>query len=214
MTFGANFVQPPRVATWLVSLFTAAEEEASMLGDLLEEFSHIVLKSGTTAARKWYWRQAVKTVAHLVGAGFRVAPWSTTAAVVGGYFLLSVVSGLPDKVLSAVTDRYLSYWSAHFKAYMFWATDGMLVVHLIGSTLVGCVVALVAKGREMVATMTLSLLLCAMSAAAYFAWVATHWPTDDALPWMLWQCSGPFAIVVGGAIVRTRRAATPLPSNS
>jgi hypothetical protein len=113
---------------------------------------------------------------------------------------------LPDKVLSVVTDRYLAYWSSHFPAYMFWATDGMLIAHLILSMLVGCIVAFAAKGREMVATMTLGLVLTAMVGVAYFGWVAEHWPIDMALSWMLFQCSGPFAIVLGGAIVRTRRA--------
>jgi hypothetical protein len=65
-------------------------------------------------------------------------------------------------------------------------------------------VALVAKGREMVATMTLALILCALSGAA-LVWVAMHQPVDVA--WMLWLCADPIAIVVGGAIVRTRRSA-------
>lgn len=214
MTSQTDFVQPPRIATWLVNLFTPADEGESILGDLLEEFSQLASKAGVAFARRWYWRQTVKTIAHLFGSGFRVAPWSTTAAVVGGYLLGALVGGLPDKVLLAVTDRYLAYWSNHFKAYMFWATDGMLIGHLILSMLVGCIVALVAKGREMVATMTLALVLCALIGAA-LVWVAMHRPMDDALWWMLWQCSGPFAIVVGGVIVRTRRSAsTTLPSRA
>ena len=150
----------------------------------------------------------MKTIAHLFGTGFRVAPWSTSAAVVGGYLLGSFVTGLPDKVLSAVTDRYLGYWSNHFNAYMFWATDGMWIAHLILSMLVGCIVALAAKGREMVATMTLGLVLCAMVGVAYFAWVAKHWPMDLALSWMLFQCTRPFATIVGGVVVRTHRSAS------
>jgi hypothetical protein len=205
MTSAADFVQPPRVATWLVNLFTSSEEE-SITGDLQEEFSQLAKKSGLAFARRWYWRQTLKTIAHLFGSAFRVAPWSTTAVVVGGFFLLPFVSQLPDKVLSVVTDRYLAYWSNHFSAYMFLATDGMLIAHLILSMLVGCIVAFATKGREMVATMTLGLVLSAMAGVAYFGWVAEHWPIDMALSWMLFQCSGPFAIVLGGAIVRTRRA--------
>ena len=163
--------------------------------------------SGVAFASRWYWRQTVKTIAQLAGAGFRGAPWSTTAAVVGGLFLMHFVGGLPDKVLSAVTDRYLTYWSNHFKAYVFWATDGMLIAHLILSMFVGCMVAVAAKGREMVATMTLSLVLFGLAVPAYFAVVAENWLMGEALWWMLFQCAGPFAIVIGGAIVRTRRSA-------
>jgi hypothetical protein len=212
MTSAADFVRPPRVATWLVNLFTSSEEE-SISGDLQEEFSQLEKKSGLAFARRWYWRQTLKTIAHLFGGAFRAAPWSTTAIVVGGFLLLQFASRLPDKVLSVVTDRYLAYWSNHFSAYMFWATDGMLIAHLIVSMFVGCIVAFAAKGREMVATITLDLVLSAMMGVAYFGWVAGHWPMHMALLWILFQCSGPFAIVLGGAIVRTRRAtAKPRPS--
>lgn len=204
------FVQPPLLATWLINLFTPADDPESILGDLLEEFSELASKSGVAFARRWFWRQTIRTIAHLAGSGFRAAPWSTTAAVVGGFLLGKFVSGLPDKLLSAVTDRYLSYWSAHFKFYMFWATEGMLIAHLLLSMFVGGVVAMAAKGREMVATMTLSLILCAMIGAAW-VWVGMHGPMD--VTWMLWSSAGPFAIAVGGAIVRMRRsAATVRPS--
>jgi hypothetical protein len=205
-----HFVQPPRIATWLVDLFTLPEEE-SILGDIVEEFSQLALRSGVPFARRWYWRQTVKTIAHLFGTGFRVAPWSTAAAVVGGFLLLRFASGLPDKVLSVITDRYLAFWSTHFQAYM-WVLKGMVIGHLMASLFVGCMVALVAKGKEMVATMTLALVLCTLIGAA-LVWVATHLPIDVA--WMLWSCADPLAIVVGGAIVRTRRsAATTQPSGA
>jgi hypothetical protein len=209
MTSQADFVRPPRIAIWLVKLFASAEEE-SILGDLLEEYSNLALKSGVAFARRWYWRQAVKTIAYLGGTGFRGAPWSTAAAVIGGFVLHRFVSGLPDKILSAVTDRYLAFWSTHFKAYI-WMLNGMSIEHLIGAMLVGCVVALAAKGRELIATMTLALVLCALIGAA-FVWVATHRPMDVA--WMLWSCADPFAIVIGGAIVRMRRSAAATPPSS
>jgi hypothetical protein len=209
MTSTADFVQPPRIASGLLNLFTPPDEEESVLGDLLEEFSLLASKSGVAFARSWYWRQAVKTIVHLFGTSFRVAPWSTTAAVVGGFLLHRFVSGLPDKLLSAVTDKYLFYWSAHFQAYM-WILKGMLIAHLILWMFVGCMVAMVAKGREMVATMTLVLVQCALIGTAW-VWVAMHRPMGVA--WMLWSCAGPCAIVLGGAIVRMlRSAAKALPS--
>lgn len=211
MTSPADFVQPPRVASWLLNLFTPPDEEESILGDLLEEFSLLASKSGVAFARSWYWRQAVKTTVHLFGTAFRVAPWSTTAAVVGGFLLHRFVSGLPNKLLSAVTDKYLFYWSAHFQAYL-WMLKGLLIAHLILWIFVGCMVALVAKGREMVATMTLVLAQCALIGTAW-VWVAMHGPMGVA--WMLWSCAGPCAIVLGGAIVRMlRSAAKPLPSGA
>ena len=203
MTPRGDFSRPPRIATWLIKLFVSAEEE-SILGDLLEEYSDLVSKSGAAFARRWYWRQAVKTVGHLGGTGSRGAPWSTIAAVIGGFVLHGFVSGLPDKILSAVTDRYLAFWSTHFKAYI-WLLNGMPIEHIIGSMFVGCVVAWAAKGREMIATMTLALVFCTSISTA-LVWVSVHRPMAFFLAGMLWSCADPIAIVVGGIIVRTRRS--------
>lgn len=206
MTPQANFAQPPRIAVWLVNLFTPSETAESILGDLVEEFTHLASKSGIVGARSWFWRQSLKTVAHLFRTGFRAAPWSTTGAVVVGFLLLRFLSGLPDKVLSAVTDRYLAYWSVHFKAYMFFATDGMLIAHLLASIFVGCMVGLAAKGREMVATVTLSLFLYALAGIAVLAIVmADRTGGVSFLRFLTGQFPDSLAIVIGGAIVRIRR---------
>jgi hypothetical protein len=211
MTSAEDFVLPPHSASWLLNLFIPPDEEESIMGDLLEEFSLLASKSGVAFARRWYRRQAVKTIVHLFSTAFRVAPWSTTAAVLGGLLLYRFASGLPDRLLSAVTDKYLFYWSAHFQTYL-WMLRGMLAAHLILGMFVGCMVALVAKGREMVATMTLVLVPCALIGTAW-VWVAMHRPMDVA--WMLWSCADPCAVVLGGAIIRMlRSAAKPLPSRA
>jgi hypothetical protein len=41
MTAQTYFVQPPRIATWLLNLFTPVGEAESILGDLLEEYYHL-----------------------------------------------------------------------------------------------------------------------------------------------------------------------------
>ena len=211
MTSVSDFVQPPRLSSWLLNLFTPPDEEETIVGDLLEEFSLLASKSGVAFARSWYRRQVMKTLVHLFGTAFRVAPWSTTVAVLGGLLLYRFASGLPDKLLSAVTDKYLFYWSAHFQAYL-WVLKGMLPAYLILRMFVGCMVALVAKGKEMVATMTLALVPFALIGAAS-VWVATHGVMGVA--WMLWSCADPCAVVLGGAIVRMfRSAAKPLPSRA
>ncbi len=195
-------IQPPCIAAWLIGLFTSDREAESIPGYLLEEFSHLVSKAGVAVARRWYWRQTTRTIAHLAGAAFYSAPWLMAAVVVGGFWLHGFVSGLPDKALALVTDRYLMFWSSHFQAYL-WVLNGMGIAHVMGSLLVGCIVALVAKGREMVATVTLALVYCALIVAA-LAWAVTHRRIEGA--WMLWSCAAPLAIVVGGVIVRTRRS--------
>src|SRR5881394_208843 len=106
MMLRTPFVRPPRVAIWLVDLFTPDEDAEAIQGDLLEEYSELALKSGVASARRWYWRQSVKTIAHLMGTGFRVAPWSVAGAVVGGFLLLwlGFGFGLPELATLAVLD--------------------------------------------------------------------------------------------------------------
>lgn len=210
MTSRTYFVGPPHIAAWLVSLFTSAREAESILGDLLEEFLQVASKSSVSDARSWYWRQTVKTIAHLVSSGFFVAPWWTAAAVVGGLFLERFVCALPEKAIFAVLIRYRVF-DHHLNAYLFFASTGIQIGRVVSSLLVGCIVALVAKGREMAATTILNLVLCGMVAVASFVWVSRG---QYFILWTLpWHAGGWLAIAVGGAIVRTRRSGTiSLPS--
>jgi len=90
----------------------------------------------------------------------------------------------------------------------------MLIAHLLLSMFVGGVVALAAKGREMLATMALGLVLCAMGVAGCLVMVART--GDPAFLRMLaLQFADSFAMAIGGAIVRRRRLATAsLPSKA
>lgn len=210
MTAQTNIVQPPRFATWLVNLFISAQGE-SIVGDLFEEFCLLASRSGVAFARRWYWRQTVKTIGHLIVAGFRGAPASITAIVIAGFFLHGFVLRLPEKLLSALTDRYLAFWSTHFEAYV-WLLNGISVELIVASMFVGCMVALAAKGREMIAATMLALVFGVLIGSAW-VWIGTHGPISAA--WMLWSCSDPVAILVGAAMVRSRRsAAKPLPSSA
>jgi hypothetical protein len=203
MTSQADFTHPPRIATSLIKLFVSAEEE-SILGDLLEEYSDLALKSGVPVARRWYWRQVLKTTAHLAGNGFRRAPWSTAAIAVGGVLLLRFVSVLPERAIFAVLEKY-QVAEHHFDAYVFFATDGIAIGNVVAALFVGCIVGLAAKGREMVIAMALGLILCLMTIAASLVWVGSGQASIMCmLPWYFADC---FAIVIGGAIVRRCRLA-------
>jgi hypothetical protein len=203
-----HLVQPPRTAVWLVSLFTFGEAADSILGDLLEEFSHLAAKSGVAFARRWYWRQVLKSIVHLIGSVYRVAPWSTSAAVVGGFLLRRLVAGLPERAIFALIDRY-QIFEFHFETYKFLASTGIDIGHLILFLFVGFVVALGARGREMAPAMTLALIYAVMAFVASLVWVTRT--GDAALLWRLtWCFADSFALVVGAAIVRTWRTAPTL----
>jgi hypothetical protein len=207
-------VQPPRIAAGLVNLFTPAKDADLLIGDLHEEFSQLASTSGVAIARGWYWRQALKTTTHLVCAAFRTAPWSTTAAVAGGFLLRRLIAGVPEHAIFAVLERYQVY-DHHFKVYAFFASTGIGICHVFSLLFVGCVVALAARGREMAATTTLSLIYGAMIGLALLVWM-TERPGHEYYLWMLpWNLADLFAIVFGGAIVRMRRSpANTLPSGA
>jgi uncharacterized membrane protein len=79
---------------------------------------------------------------------------------------------------------------------------------VIASLFIGCIVALAAKRREVVATMTLVAVLCATTTVAVLLSVAKG-HSSILWMWMLrflpWHFANWFAIVIGGAIVRMRR---------
>ena len=205
----SSFVPPPRPAAWLVSLFANGEAAESILGDLLEEYSHHASQSGVAFARRWYWRQTVKTAAQLAAGGFRAAPWSTSAVIAGGFLLRKFSARLVEPAIFGVLHRY-QVFENHFAVYRFFASTGIDLGHLVSFLLVGLIVALVARRKEMVATMALALIFGVMNALAALVWISAG---DAALLWRLpWFFADPFVIVLGGAIVRSRRfALTPRP---
>jgi len=205
MTAQQHFRQLPRTAVWLLDLFTPAEQAESIQGDLLEEFSLLALKSGISSARRWYWRQTVKTVLQLVSVSFITAPWLTALPVIGGLLMGRLFGPMVEPAIFAVIERY-QVAEHHFSTYMLLASTGIDVGHLITFLLIGFAVAFASKQREMVATITLALIHWAMVVVASVYVVTTT--GNDALLWRLtWYFADCFVIVLAGAIVRMHRLA-------
>lgn len=211
MVTKSSLVQPPRLAVWLVNLFTPYEQSESILGDLLEEFSDLAVKSGMAFARRWYWRQSVRTVAHLIGSGFRGGPWQIAGAVVVGFLLYFLCGGRLEEAVVAVLNfgRH-----PHHNPYYTWSQAqarlrlieyGDLVGHFLLSLFIGCIVTLAVKGREMVAAITLAFVLWVPAMGFFLVWSARHGPF---LPLQLiTPLSDSIMIVMGALIVRKIRSA-------
>ena len=217
MVTESYLIQPPRLAGWLVNLFTPYEQSDSILGDLLEEFSDLASKSGMVFARRWYWRQSVTTVAHLIGSGFRSGPWQIAGVVVVGFLLHFFCGGRLEEVVVAVLnfgrhphDNPYYTWS-QAQARIRLIVYGDLVGQFLLSLFIGCIVAVAVKGREMVAAITLAFVLWAPAMAFFLVWSARHGPF---LPLQLiTPLSSSIMIVIGGGIVRKiRSAAAPRPT--
>jgi hypothetical protein len=201
MTSQPNPDLPPRSAEWLINLFANAEEE--ILGDLSEEFLLLASQSGNAFARRWYWRQMLKSLPHLVSSGFRASPWLITAAVAAGFLLRRLVARLPEFATFSLIDRFDIY-EHHFSVYRFLASTALDIEHALTFLLVGCVVGLLAKRREMPAAIALATIFGGMAVLGSVSFVIRG--GDYTSLWRLsWYFTDALAVVLGGIIVRTAR---------
>jgi hypothetical protein len=206
-----SLVSPPRLAAWLIDLFTPNEQTESILGDLLEEFSGLASKSGPASASRGYWRQSAKTIVHLVGLGFRVAPWSIVGAVLVAYLLLVFGASLPEEVIVRLIHFRRHHVTPYYNqtqlaTYVLWFSTSILIGRLLMSLIIGCLVALAAKGREMAATMMLGLFSGASVGVFLLVGVLKRPQNPYLLPFLFDQFAHSIAIVVGGIVIRESRS--------
>lgn len=131
---------------------------------------------------------------------------------------------LYGEAMESVLDRYVYEYLSDLGSrhpsrnvateYMFWMTRGWLVGRVLVATLIGTIVALAAKGREM--TVALTLFMIVLGIVLSLVGVATNGDYEFLFLWALpTVLADAIPIVVGGAIVRTlRSAATTRPSTA
>jgi uncharacterized membrane protein len=110
---------------------------------------------------------------------------------------------LVEPTIFGVIERY-QIPEHHFSAYVFLASTGIDIGYLITFLLVGFVVAFVAKGREMVATMSLGLFWGALTVASFPA-VVMQSGYGTALSRGMVYFADSLVMVIAGVIVRTHR---------
>lgn len=205
--------QPPKVANWLLNLFISRDQITPILGDLVEEFSAVVLRRGVRSARRWYWRQGVKTVLHVFEAQLRIAPWQSLAVFMAG-LLLMWIANMP------LLGGYLEHWPGNWPdplrlAWMACAPTLPLADLIFPPMLIAWAIARMSRRREMVVTMMLSVTIAAVRLIAVFiygrvAGIPPVWsPFWLADPIGMVAC--PIAILAGGMIARKM---VPVPTRS
>lgn len=197
---------PPRTAMWFLTLFTPAEVEESVTGDLLEEFSAIAIESGDAFARRWFWRQILKTIIDAVGSAFRAAPWLMLVTVIGGIWSTGFATRSSQHAMRMFLDARRIY-ELHPNAYLFWLKFPLEIGHIAICTGIGALVAFAARRIEMAAVMALVLVEVTLFLAGTVALIASG---REWLHWFLfmlpWNSLSFIAIVIGGAIVRIGRS--------
>lgn len=199
--------RPPRLATWLVSLLVSSEQAESILGDLAEEFSDIASKLGVASARRWYWRQSLKTIAHLAGSSFRTAPWSLAGVVLLGFLLRWFSAVFPERVVIAILRAQRPYSNLHYDFYVWLVTWGIPIARVVEMTLIGCIIAAIARGKEMAATITVVAISVVIVGWNFFL-VTRNLPPQIPLPWgfLLGSLANWVATLLGAVIIREIRS--------
>jgi flagellar biosynthesis protein FliQ len=128
--------------------------------------------------------------------------------------LLQFVTGNLQRVImefiSLLNHHVMPYYdSKHAASHLFWMYYTVLVGSLLASLIIGSFVAIVAKRREVIATMTLSFVSLIMAVTIFRESVAMHYPVDPGLfpKIFIGQLGASFLIVIGGIIVREIRSA-------
>jgi hypothetical protein len=152
----------------------------------------------------------VKTVFHLAGAAFWSAPRSLASIVLLGFLLQWFSSTLPERLVIAILRTQRPYSNLHVEAYLRFMTYGIPVAAVIHAVLIGSIVALLAKGRELVATITLAIFLAVPIGWLYFLLFVRWAPQLRVAPALtfalLHQAPDLIAFVLGGVIVRICRS--------
>lgn len=203
----STLAHPPRIASWLVQLFAPAEHAESILGDLLEEFSDLASRSGLASARRWYWRQGVKTIAHLAGNSFRDAPWSYAAFVLLGFLLRWFGAALPERAIVAILRAQWPYSNGHYDFYVWLVTWGIPMARIVEMTLIGCIIAAIARGKEVVVT-TAVIAISVVIVGWNFFLLTRNLPPQIPIPWgfLLASLANWVATLLGAVIIREIRS--------
>src|SRR5260370_34508118 len=208
--------RPPCVPSGLSGLFTHVDRAQSTLGALQREYTGITSRLGVVNARRWYWRQSAKTVAHLIGNQFCISPWLIATTVLGGFVLNGVGSKFTADAIVGLffLDRHHLtpyYAPSELNAHIFWMEISLSIGTAVMSLIAGCVVAIAAKEKEVAATTTLGFLITLVEVGIAVS-EAKHVDADAfALLRLHHYQAQLFArallIAMGGIIVRETRAA-------
>jgi len=199
---------PPRLALWLVTLFSPDE---AVPGDLLEEYATVEANKGRMSARRWFWRQSGRTIAHLALSQFLLAPWSTGLILVTAYATLWYTPWVSVTLAEGLLARYPVY--EYISAPAFWWIYEFAFGTILLPLTIANIAARVARRREMIVTTALVFAVIAGS-SCFWGWqIWLSWFYVDEWPYFFYGRQRtlraafsltvlPFAVLVGGVIQR------------
>jgi hypothetical protein len=86
-----SYYSPPAFACRLFQTVLPVPYQGALLGDLIEEYTIRAETTSPSAATRWFWSQACRSIPFLVGSSFRTGDWFISASAATGVY---VVMGL------------------------------------------------------------------------------------------------------------------------
>ena len=179
-----------------------------VLGDLEEEFGGRLVQSGHPAARRWYWRQAVRTNVHLFWGSVRTAPWSTTGLALASFIVAQLLYG----VMSVLVGRLVSNLPIHDYDASVWSWRAAALVRFVAIPLaLGWSMAVIVRGREMVVAVLVVSVLAVPIVWSVTISVARYWSLAHELPgfWLMFKFAQmgtfPLGLLAGGMLRRIQQ---------
>ena len=104
-------IAPPRIATSLLEGLGADQEfRDAVIGDLAEEFAIRLEYDGVDAARRWYYREVIRTAPHLLrNWAWRLRPREVArvaGVVLASYVTVAMIGALIAKIVMSVTAAF------------------------------------------------------------------------------------------------------------
>lgn len=65
-----KFNIPPKLAVWLINKFSLSRHQNDVMGDLEEVYYQLLETEGVGKAKRWFWKQAVKSIPHFIKNNF------------------------------------------------------------------------------------------------------------------------------------------------
>lgn len=159
-------------------------------------------------------------MAHLFAGAFRRNPYRLVGAIVIGQLSLSLGWSLPEEAIFGTVHLIRSHvtpYHADWYSYVMWLNYGILAGRLLQCFLIGVLVALIAEGGELVATICVGfpVLGNVLPHLAFMAVLAlTHYPHPNLpnnnvhsalVPMLLQFVEFPIMTLMGGWVVRDMR---------
>ena len=146
----------------------------------------------------------MKTIAHLLGTAFRVSPFLIVGTVAAGYLLMGFQFWSAQKFIPDVIFKYQNYVNLYIPGLIYF----MCIEPIVGAG-IGTIVAVIAKGKEIVSTMILSLFVAATGTVflARSGLKAEAFTGSGVTPLVFATITVPIVILAGGIFIRRHRGA-------